>query len=476
MVELDHRAKSIMNETGLDAFTRDALALLQSFWRGKWIIASAVLLALAIATTFILLSTPLYLSKAQLLIDPRAKQVLQTEVVPTGLGSSAAGADSLLVDSQVQIVESDSVLRQVIADNGLDRDPEFARGGGLGPLGRLRDALGYNPPIGTPVDLALERLRRLMQVKRLGNTYVIEIGVLSRDAPKAALIANAIAEAFLSDQSSATSSSTKETTETLVGRLSALRQDVLQAEQAVEDYRKANHLIDAQGVLLDEQRLQDLNIRLNAARTRRDEAQSRYDQARRMALRGAGAASTADGLDSPAIVDLRESLVRFDRAHAKIVSELGPRHPDRRSFEAQRTAILQQLEREIGVTVERAKNALDLAKRDEAALAGDLEKVKTQTLTNNDAQVKLRALQRDADAARSVLEAVLARAKQSGEQEDLSTTNFRILSPAVAAFRVAYPPTLIVLAIALVGGLFLGCGLAWLSDRKRTQPVIWEFS
>ena len=70
---------------------------------------------------------------------------------------------------------------------------------------------------------------------------------------------------------------------------------------------------------------------------------------------------------------------------------------------------------------------------------------------------------------------MLARAKQSGEQEDLSTTNFRILSPAVAAFRVAYPPTLIVLALALMGGLMIGCCLAWLSDRQRNQTTSWEF-
>ena len=475
MVELDRRARSISNETGLDAFTRDALALLGMLWRGRWVIAATVVFALAIATTFILLSTPLYLSTTQILIDPRAKRVLQTEVVPTGLGSSASGADSLLVDSQVQIITSASILRRVIEEKGLDRDPEFARGGGLGPLGRIRDALGHNPPVATPTDLALERLGRAMRVKRVGNTYVIEIGIFSRDAQKAAVIANAVAEAYLADQSMATSNSTRETTETLVGRLSALRSDVLDAEQAVEDYRKANNLIDTQGVLIDEQRLQDLNARLSAARIRRDEAQSRYDQARRMALRGAEAASTADGLDSPAIVALRENLVRFDRAFAKIASELGPRHPDRVSFEAQRSAILKQLEREIGVSVERAKNALDLAQRDEVSVSNDLEQLKAQKLTSNDAQVRLRALQRDADAARSVLEAVLARAKQSGEQEDLSTTNFRILSPAVAAFRVAYPPTLIVLALALIGGLMIGCCLAWLSDRQRNQTTSWEF-
>ena len=474
MVALDHRSSAFPAESGLDAFSRDALKLMGAFWRGKWLIALSVLLSLALAMAFIVLSTPLYLSKAQLLIDPRAKRVLQSEIVPTGLGSSAAGADTLLVDSQVQIIGSDTVLRRVIADNGLDRDPEFVTGAGRGPLGKIRALLGNVPPLATPTDLALEKLRRMMQVKRIGNTYVIEIGAFSRDANKAAAIANSASEAYLADQSAATANSTKETTETLVGRLEGLRKDVSVAEEKVEAFRKANNLIGTQGVLIDEQRLQDLNTRLSAARVRREEAQSRYEQARRMSTQGSAAASTADSLDSPVIVTLRESLVRYDRARAKLMSQLGPRHPDVRSIEAQRASLEKQLSQEITVAVERAKSVFDLAKRDEAVLSNNLDQLKARALTNNEAQVELRALQRDAEAARAVLEAVLTRAKQSGEQEVLPTTNFRVLAPAVAAFRVAYPPTLIVLAIAVLGGLMFGLCLAWLKDRSRRQSLAWE--
>ena len=72
-----------------------------------------------------------------------------------------------------------------------------------------------------------------------------------------------------------------------------------------------------------------------------------------------------------------------------------------------------------------------------------------------------------------VLEAVLARAKQSSEQEDLPSANFRVLSPAVPAIRIAYPPTIIVLLGALVAGIFFGCVSAWLRDRfgrARSRP------
>ncbi|MFX6040911.1 hypothetical protein ABTE96_23330, partial [Acinetobacter baumannii] len=75
-------------------------------------------------------------------------------------------------------------------------------------------------------------------------------------------IANAVAEAYLADQASATSNSTRDTTEALTARLASLRQNVTEAEDRVEAYRRANNLVSTQGVLIDDQQLQDLNARL----------------------------------------------------------------------------------------------------------------------------------------------------------------------------------------------------------------------
>lgn len=456
-------------ETGFDAFGRDVAALFGILWRGKLWIAGTVCLFLAAALTFLVLATPLYLSKTQLLLDPRAKRVLQTEVVPTGLGSSSQGADTLLVDSQVEIIGSDAVLGRVIDKLGLAADPEFAKAPGSGLIQSLRETLAGGTaeerPQAQPAEAAMERLRRLLLVKRVGNTYVIEVSAFSRDRQKAARIANAVAEAYLADQASATSNSTRDTTEALTARLASLRQNVTEAEDRVEAYRRANNLVSTQGVLIDDQQLQDLNARLGVARARREEAQARFDQTQRLAQDGAGAASAADGLDSPVIAGLRSSLAELDRSKANLGAQLGPRHPEIRSLDAQRTIIQQQLNAELRLAIQRARSALDLARRNEATLSDNLGQLKRLSLGNNEAQVRMRELQRDADASRAVLESVLARAKQSSEQEDIATANFRVITPAAAAFRVTYPPSNLVLAGALVAGLAFGCLLAWLRDR-----------
>ena len=69
------------------------------FWKGAPLILACGALATLLAVAFVWLTPPLYNARAELLIDPRQKRTIENEVSPTGLGSSAVGADTLLLDS-----------------------------------------------------------------------------------------------------------------------------------------------------------------------------------------------------------------------------------------------------------------------------------------------------------------------------------------------------------------------------------------
>lgn len=101
----------------------DLQRILSVLWRGKAIILSAVAASLLIAVAFVLIVPHRYTAVTQILIDPTDLHAVGNELTPT---NQANDATVLLVESQVRVLTSDSVLRRVVKTEGLDKDPEFA--------------------------------------------------------------------------------------------------------------------------------------------------------------------------------------------------------------------------------------------------------------------------------------------------------------------------------------------------------------
>ena len=87
--------------------------------RRRWrTIALTTLSVMGAAALFILVSPTSYTASTQILIDPRDRRILGTEVMAT-----STGADPTLVESQLRIITSDAVLARVVAALKLDADP-----------------------------------------------------------------------------------------------------------------------------------------------------------------------------------------------------------------------------------------------------------------------------------------------------------------------------------------------------------------
>jgi hypothetical protein len=74
--------------------------------------------------------------------------------------------------------------------------------------------------------------------------------------------------------------------------------------------------------------------------------------------------------------------------------------------------------------------------------------------------VQLRQLQRQADAARSVLDDFLRRSQETQHMEGLQISQVRVLSEAVPPVRPTWPRPKLLLAVSVALGLMLGCALA----------------
>lgn len=449
----------------------DLRTLFLVFWRGRYWIAAAVFLCAFPMFVYLMTTPSQYEATAQIMLDPQPRNLVEGAVVPTGMGDSSVGADTLLVDSQTEIMTSRAVLGPVVREHGLAEDPEFHKPNGLSLRVRLRNFLGAfvpgyepeTPPADDAEAIALHRLRSSqLEVERVGNTYLINVAVLSTDAGKAARLANAVANAYIDNQRDFLSATTREATRDLESRIDELRERVREAETEVEEFRREQGLLGGPGMLTTEQRLQDINSKLAAARAETGQAKARYERLREDTAENVAAGETSAALDNKVIVNLRALLAQADRRLAGLESELGPNHPSLQRARDEYDSIMRLIEQELARIRAVAKSEYELAKANEESLQQELALASGQLATNKNAQVRLRALEREAEAARAVLESFMKRARETREQETLTQPSSRIIAAAAVPQYSAYPPTKLFAAAAVLLGLCAGALFVWL--------------
>ncbi|MGB6343015.1 MAG: GumC family protein, partial [Xanthobacteraceae bacterium] len=422
-----------------------------ALWRGRSTILLAALAGLALAVAYITLAPREYTAVTQILIDPSDLRAVGTETQP----AQASDAALLQVESQVNVLTSDAVLRRVVDAEGLSRDPEFVRGPSL-----LSILSGRNDLPGGRSLAALNELKRRVKVKRDERTYVVEVDVTSRDPNKAVSIANAIAQAYLAEQTQARADATRQVSQSLTSRLKELKDSVREAEDKVEDYKQRNNLLAANGQLVTDQQLTEMDNQLSAAHTRTADAKGRLEQVEAVQRSKDETGAFPAALQSPTITALRTQYAEVMRREAEQMASLGALHPAVIDIQAQ----AERLRRMIGAEVDRAaiaaRTEYESAKSSEQMLAANFATLKETAMGNSEAMVGLRELERDAQASRDIYQAFLVRARETGAQEQVDTKNIRVLSKAdLPQKRSSPPPSLLVALAAMMLGAAAGTGI-----------------
>jgi uncharacterized protein involved in exopolysaccharide biosynthesis len=445
---------------------------LRFLWRRRWWIAASVAGSLLVAYAADLLITPRYRAAAQILIGPVDLRVIEKDVMPL---AQTADANVIQVESETRVLTSDKVLLRVVEGEELASDPEFRA-----PPGALRQAIaallapfGSNPVHRAEEDpqiTALRALKREVYAVRSERTYVVDLMVDTRDPDKSARIANAVARAYLDEQSAARTAAARRASESLIARLAELKSRVQRAEENVQRYKSDNDMVGTGGVLVQDQQLGELNRLLTTARARTAEAKARYDQVAELARKGLDAGSTNEAVSSNTIGRLREQYGAAARHEASLAAKLGPRHPDVQDAHVQARNAQRLVSEEIKRVADADRVEYESAFANERSLAAKLDVLKRDSMETSLASVRLRELEREVEASRAVYEAFLVRARETQEQERLDTANVRVISDAQAPIERSWPPRrLVMFAAAAAVGLAGGIGFAGLGEFVRRR-------
>lgn len=409
-----------------------------------------------------------YVATSELLIDPQA--------VHTGAASGQLSADAAfaLVDNQLRVLRSGTMLAAAADRLNLAADPDF-NGNAAGPFGLGGALAGFSDLVAGDGSSTAERRRtqslqalaRAVEVNRQGGSSVIAVSAKTGDPEKSALIANTISEMFLANSGGAGSASGS-----MGQRLAELRAGVEDAERAIEDFKAKNGLVDAQGRLISDDEILRLSERLSAAQARTVELNARAASTREANVDSIVTGSLPEQYASSTLTDLRSRYAAARQQVDRLGVKLGPRHPELLSSRAELEGTRQEIADELRRVAAALQTELRRAVREEQELSSQLAEMKARQGDIGGELVTLRELEREASAKRSVYEQSL-QAAQAGPGAS-AAGGASLISRAVPPLYASGPSMPAFSLAGALTGLLVGLGVVGLRRRRQDDDEGWE--
>ncbi|WP_316190518.1 lipopolysaccharide biosynthesis protein [Bradyrhizobium sp. SZCCHNS2096] len=460
-------------EAALPAGDLDLRLLGRALSRKRLFIILPTLSALALSIFGVNLVTPRYKSESRILIDGRENVFLRPN---SERSEERTALDPEAVTSQVQLVLSRDLARDIIKKNKLADLPEFDSVlRGVSPLKSLAAMIGLvrDPLSMTPEERVMDAYYERLTVYAVDKSRVIVIEFQSQDPELAVRVANSIADGYLTLQQNARQNQAKTASQWLAGEIDTLRKKVEEAEARVEAFRsKSSLFVGTNNTTLSNQQMGEITTQLNNARALKSDAETKARLIREM-LQSGQPIEASEVLNSELVRRLSEQRVTLRAQLAEQSSTLLDNHPRIKELKAQLADLDRQIRDEAGKVSRSLDNDARIASGRVDSLTASLDQLKKQATSSNGQDVQLRALEREAKAQRDLLESYLAKYREANTRESIDTApaEGRIISQAIVSNTPAYPKKLPIVLIATLATLMLTSGLVITGELLRiTMP------
>lgn len=438
------------------------------------LILTVTLIVVALAAIVVVMWPTRFSASSVVMLDPRKNNIADASAVVSQLP-----VDPAAVQDQVQILMSRDLAGRVIDKLGLANDPEFNPSLSPGLMSTLFG--GAEQSADELRNAEIDGLLHHLSVDAAGLSTAITITYSARDPEKAARIANAIADVYISSEVDATLNATRTTTEWLNQRIRQLSHQVQAAEANVQAYKAEHNLNEAaDGTSLVDQQMTAISTQLVQARS--DLAEKQANESRIGTLMKDGHANdVSQVVASPLIVQLREQQAEVIRQQSELATRYGPKNPKLIASQNQQRDLQAKIDQETDRIAGSVGNDVSVARAHVGSLQSSLRQAELEATDQNMARVRLKALEANAASTRSMYEAFVVRLRET--QSPIGIPDARVISHASAPSSPSSPPRALIMAASVPVGLLLGLLLALLSERfgyatpaarpvRRAVPVL----
>lgn len=441
----------------------DPWDLLRAIWARKERLLILFVVFFVAGAFWVMTMKPTYVAESQVSINPRSGEISQFD-----RQESPPQADAIFVESEVQILTSGALIPELIRKLNLHQTAEFnsaLRTGG--PVSQLFQIFGLTRKSNQETMASIaENVLDQMTVTRRPNSRLIAIRFSSSDPDRAAALANAYAEIYISRQVAASNALSAEATTWLKSQIDTLRDEVALSEAAVEQFRAQTGLFQSNNTTLPREELTQMSSQLVQAQTARATVIARLKLAKELVDNEGAIDTTAVVLQSPLIQSLRQQEVQLRAQIAELSATLLPSHPRLRTAQANLQDLRLQIGREIAKLIRSLENEAQIATDGVRAITARVNQLKSRMGQLGQQEVELRALEREAVANRTLLEQFLGRyeAASARATADASSANATIIARANVPSSPAAPNRKSGLVLAAIGSAFGALALVFLFE------------
>ena len=330
--------------------------------------------------------------------------------------------------TQMELIQSRDVLLAVIDRLGLTHDPEFAP--------------AISNGVATPADWAEKNLRASLDIEQGKGIELLYVSATSIDRNKAALIANAVIDAYQARERERVRDPGGGRAFEYSQQLGELKTKVDAAEVNMADFRQRTGLTDTSAQNdVETQALTSLEQELLAAQNQRRTLESKNS--------GDQTVSTTV-LGSTLVQNLKNQLATLQSQLAQLSSTLGPEHPKVLELQSQIAATRRSLNQEVQTFTSGSTSDVATARQLEEKMQRAVDAQRAKLVTVRKMQDEGQKLQLELESARTVYKRAL------DGYDQIMFASASVVSRAKPPIESSKPNKILLLVIGSIVGILLG--------------------
>jgi polysaccharide biosynthesis transport protein len=472
---------------------------IQDLWgvlsRRRAIVLSVLLFTIAAIGVLFAMATRLYKGTAEIQVQKESADALGLDNMMGGESQSDAVDGTITLQTQAQILQSDSLALQVIKELNLENSPDFRSH--FNPIGWVMGLFapaGIPDPKNVPLEEAPGRRAHVisafeshLKVKAVSGTRLIDVEYLSTDPRTAAAVVNQLVEDLVEYNFQTRHNATHEASRWLASQLSDLRKESEDLQAKVVDLQRDSGVFafgqtDTQG---HEQVFTPALDQLQQATTQLEQAQASRimkgalnqvvkdgDPELISGLAGNGMLSGASAGVSGSLALLQSLRAQEAQTQAQLnelSAKFGPGYPKLAELQSSLDSTQKSIRAESTRIAARVGNDYAVAQQIENKDRAVFLDEKNQAEAQNDKAVQYQIARQEATQSRNLYESLVRRMKEADVVAGMRSSNITLVDPARVSARPAKPSLLLYGAASIAGGLLFGICGALLRDATDTR-------